>query len=57
MVMCGCGEPVPEIMSVKRLDQMIALRLQLDNLASDLEEEMFRRGGPQDIEVFFGPLE
>lgn len=45
-----------EIVAVSYADRVLRLIERLTKLASDLEEEMFRRGGPEDTHVFFGPL-
>lgn len=37
----------------KRIDQVLRVDRHIGKLQSDLEEEMFRRGGPRDIHIFY----
>ena len=56
-IMVVLDEQLGAITSVKQMDRMLVISRRFAELASDLEEEMFRRGGPRDTKVFFGPLE
>ena len=37
----------------KRIDQAIKIERHIAKLQSDLEDEVFRRGGPRDIHIFY----
>ena len=49
--------PIGEIMSVRHPDAIGSIINQLDAAKSHMEDEMFRRGGPESTHVFYGPLD